>query len=567
MAIASFCLVLHGHLPYVLRHGIWPHGEDWLYEATAETYLPLLDMIGHCILHDCIPKVTIGLTPVLLEQLAHEHFKDGFEHYLKDRIERAKQDHADFERHNNGHMMYLADNWVRIFETLGEKFSEVNRDIPGAFARHASAGHIQILTSAATHGYLPLLYEDSSIRAQLRAGLSSSHRILGFRPRGAWLPECAYRTGGPWNPPIPWGGKEYRVGIEHLVADEEISHFFVESHLIEGSRSEQVFNDGQWWRIGWDEAAKYPTRGWRSVNEPHWVNSDGTGLGRAAAFGRDHMVCEQVWSGSIGYPADGAYLEFHKKWGPKRGLRYWKITGPKVDLGDKHLYYPENITSKLFEHVSHFCGAVRHRLWEYHNQTGRHGVVTATFDAELFGHWWFEGPQFLRDVLLSLNSDADVELSTTEAYLEHHPPDKVVSLPEGSWGDGGDHRVWTNDQINWMWDIEYRCEANFGRATCELPWRESEPVEQLLKKAGRELLLLQASDWQFIITRGQAVDYGIKRFMQHVSRFETLLDLAERSAVDSSYLGKLNEIEQFEVKDADIHDVIFPEIDLAWWRM
>src|SRR2546423_760398 len=181
MAIGSFVLVLHGHLPYVLRHGVWPHGEDWLYEAAAETYLPVLDMIGHCALYGVKPKIVMGLTPVLLEQLAHDHFKKGFEEYIQDRIERARSDRKDFEKWNNGHLVHLADRWEKWFEQLGKQFETIGRDIPGAYARHARDGMIQVLTSAATHGYLPLLYEDASVRAQLRAGLTSSHRILGFK--------------------------------------------------------------------------------------------------------------------------------------------------------------------------------------------------------------------------------------------------------------------------------------------------------------------------------------------------------------------------------------------------
>ena len=567
MAIGSFCLVLHGHLPYVLRHGVWPHGEDWLYEAAAETYLPILSMIGHCALHNAPPRFVMGLTPVLLEQLAHEHFKVGFEHYLKDRIERAGEDRKDFESWDNGHLIYLADRWVDWHQNLLKQFREIDRDIPGAYAKAARDGHIQILTSMATHGYAPLLYEDSSIRAQLRAGLSSSHRILGFKPEGMWLPECAYRPGGAWDPPIGWAGKEYRIGVEHLIADETITHFFVENHLIENSRSEWVHNDGQWHRVGWDEAQKYPSRGWRSVNEPHRVNSDGTGPGRVTVFARDPQVCEKVWSGAIGYPATGDYLEFHKKHGPRRGLRYWKVTGNKVDLGEKALYYPDDIAGRVYEHAQDFYNTIKSKLLDYHRRTGRHGVVVATFDAELFGHWWFEGPQFLRDVVLNFHADPDVDVKTADQIVREHPADKTVSMPEGSWGDGGDHRVWTNGQINWMWDIEYRCEANFGKATMELPWRQNERLRGLLEMAGRELLLLQASDWPFVITRGQAVDYGIKRFMQHVSRFETLIEIAEKLGRDSAYLGQLNEVERHEIEDAELHDIIFPDIDLNWWNM
>ncbi len=563
--LGSFCLVLHGHLPYVLRHGTWPHGEDWLYEAAAETYLPLLAMIEECVFLNGNPRLTVGLTPVLLEQLAHDVFKDGFDRYLDDRIDRAQADRTEFDQVGNGHMAHLAQRWEGWYEKLREQFHAKNRDIPAAYAQLAQSGHIEILTSCATHGYLPLLLEDASIRAQIRAGIASTRRILGIRPTGIWLPECAYRPSGHWAPPIVWGGARNRPGIEHLIADEGLTHFFVESHLIQNCRSEQVFNDGQWWKVNWDEAKQYPSRGWRSLLEPHGVNSDGSGLARATAFARDADVCQKVWSGTIGYPAAGEYLEFHKKWSPRRGLRYWKITSPKAGLGDKHLYYPDDVPAKIHQHVTHFCNHIKHRLREHRQQTARYGVITACFDAELFGHWWFEGPTFLRDVLLTLNADPEVELSTPQRFMDNHFVDKVAALPEGSWGEEGDHRVWTNEQVNWMWEIEYRCESIFGKLTYNLPWRQDKQVHQLLEKAGRELLLMQASDWAFVIRRGQAVDYGIKRFMQHVSRFENLADLAEKVAANSRYLGQLNEVERFEIQDADIHDVIFPTVDLSWW--
>ncbi len=565
MAIGSFCLVLHGHLPYVLRHGVWPHGEDWLYEAAAETYLPLLRLIDECSYLGAVPRFTIGLTPVLLEQLVHPHFQDGFEHYLADRVDRARQDQREWQDSNQPHLAYLAQRWVEFHEGLASLFGDIHRNIAEAFAQRARAGLVEILTSAATHAYLPLLYEDSSIRAQLRAGLASSHRILGFKPEGMWLPECAYRPGGAWTPPIAWGTKDNRIGIEHLVADETINHFFVENHLIEGSRSEYRRN-GEWHKVDWDEAGRDPNFGWRNVLEPALVNSDGLSPGRTAAFARDPSTCEQVWSGTIGYPADGTYLEFHKRHG-RRGLRYWKVTDAKAGLGDKAMYYPDDLPGRLFAHAQHFCDTVRQRLWDYHHRTGRKGTLVAAFDAELFGHWWFEGPQFLRDVILSLNSDTHIELQTTSQRLAENPPDKTVWMPAGSWGEEGDNRVWANDKVNWMWDIEYRCETLFGKMTVELPWQKDEQIRGLLDKAARELLLLQASDWPFAVTRGQAIDYGIKRFMLHVGRFESLLDLSEKLARESDYLGRLTDVERHEIEDADLHDVIFPHIELEWWKM
>ncbi len=566
MAIGSMCLVLHGHLPYVLRHGLWPHGEDWLYEAAAETYLPLLAVIDECNFFQAPAHATIGLTPVLLEQLACEDFKAGFERYLRDRVEQGRADEADFKKRDQPHLAYLAGRWQQWYGQAMKQFADLGRDIPGAYAQRAKAGLVELLTSAATHGYLPLLYEDSSIRAQIRAGLASSKRILGMTPAGMWLPECAYRPGGHWIPPVAWGAKTNRIAIEHIVADEGIGYFFLEHHLIESARSEWA-RDNEWRRVGWDEAAKSPGRGWGNVHEPVLVNSDASDPGRVAAFGRDMPVCERVWSGSIGYPAHGRYLEFHKRHSPRRGLRYWKITGPGVGLGAKDAYYPDDVPGILHEHATDFCNYVKSQLREHRDRTGRHGVVVAAFDAELFGHWWFEGPRFLADVIKTLNADPDVDLQTAGEFLRAHPPDKSVAIGEGSWGEKGDHRVWANDKVNWMWDIEYRCEATLGRMTFEMPWQSDAQIRGLLEDAARELLLLQASDWQFIISRGQAVDYGIKRFMLHVSRFEMFIDLCEKLKADSAYLGKITPIERHEVEDARLHDVIFPRVDLNWWRM
>ncbi len=523
MAIGSMCLVLHGHLPYVLRHGVWPHGEDWLYEAAAETYLPILDMIDECNFFNAPPRITIGLTPVLLEQLAHEHFKHGFEQYLADRVDRARQDRKDFEAWNDGHLVYLATRWEEYYTKMAEQFAGMNRDLPSAFAERAQAGFIEILTSAATHAYLPLHVRRLERPGAAAGGLASSHRILGFKPRGMWLPECAYRRRRPVGPADRLGrqGKPHRPGAHDRRRDDHALLPGKPPHRKQPQRmgAQRPMAPG---RLGRSQPSIPPAAG-ETCTIPCLVNCDGMGPGRVAAFGRDAKVCEQVWSGTIGYPADGVYLEFHKRHGAKRGLRYWKITGNKVDLGGKHLYYPDNVPGKVHEHATHFCNTVKSRLWDYHNQTGRHGVVMASFDAELFGHWWFEGPQFLRDVIMTLNADPDVDLPDRAAVPGMLPArTRPYRCRAGRWGEGGDDRVWANDRVNWMWDIEYRCEANFGKMTFELPWKTDPQIASLLKKAARELLLLQASDWPFVITRGQAIDYGIKRFMLHVSRFETL---------------------------------------------
>jgi len=544
MATGSFCLVLHGHMPYVLNHGIWPHGEDWLYEAAAETYLPLLSTIEECNFLNGNPRLTIGLTPVLLEQLAHEHFKQGFDKYLRDRIEQAGKDRKGFEKENQAHMAWLANRWEEFYTKLSEQFEKISRDIPGEFKKWKNNGSVQLLTSAATHGYLPLLLEDSSIHAQIRAGLNSSNKILGFKPEGIWLPECAYRPAGHWNPAISWGSSGLRRSIDELVGQEGLTHFFVDDHMVTYGDSSSIHN----------------------VHSPVRVNGNNGKDPVMAAFARDPYICRQVWCGFVGYPADGVYLEFHKRHNPRQGLRYWKVTDRKSDLGQKDMYYPDDIPGKLYQHSSHFCREVKRRLNEYKNQTGKHGIIVACFDAELFGHWWFEGPAFLKDVLLTLAADPDVDLTTAENFLHTSGPDKTLHLPTGSWGEGGDFRVWANDNLKWLWETEYRCETEFGKLTFNLKWQKNAKLRKILEKAGRELLLLQASDWPFVITRKQAPDYGIKRFIQHVSRFDMFTDIAKRLNENPKYLSELNELEKLQMKEADMSDVIFDEIDLNWWN-
>ena len=200
-------------------------------------------------------------------------------------------------------------------------------------------------------------------------------------------------------------------------------------------------------------------------------------------------------------------------------------------------------------------------LRDYRARTGRPGHVVASFDAELFGHWWFEGPQFLRDVVLTLANDPDVELLTAQETLDKYPPDKVMRLPEGSWGENGDHGVWINERNRIYWEIEYRAEGQLLRALHELPWRERKPVRALVERAARELLLLQASDWPFVVHSGGATDYGTERFSLHAVRFDRLCRMADHVAAGAA----LTPLEVAQLAEIDAHDTIFMDLDLEWW--
>src|SRR5687768_15448202 len=264
--LGSLCLVLHGHLPYVLHHGSYPHGEAWLYEATAETYLPLLDVIGEVALHKVRPGLTVGVTPVLLEQLGHEHFKAGFVAYLNERMDRARQDRKGFEAKSDTHFADLATRWEDSYARALARFERIGRDVPAQFAMRAREGHIQVLTSNATHAYMPLLLNDQSIRAQMACGVATSERHLGHRPRGMWLPECAYRPASEhWRPVALYDDARSRPGLESFIAAAGVDHFFVDTHLVTDARPLGVMEGGRLQPVNEPQLHWDQRRGWRSV--------------------------------------------------------------------------------------------------------------------------------------------------------------------------------------------------------------------------------------------------------------------------------------------------------------
>ncbi len=248
-SLGTFTFMLHSHIPYVLSHGISPHGTDWLAEAAVETYLPLLDVCNTLVSEGISPRITVGLTPVLVEQLADESFKDELSGYLKQRIEQAQADQEEFRKDGSYHQAYLARYWEDWYSKGLRDFEEVHRrDIIAGFKRLQDAGHIEIITSSATHGYCPLLSEDTTVQAQVKIGVETYQRHFDRQPRGYWLPECAYRPRYEWSiPPLIPGeksGKPYlRKGVEEFLAENGIEYFFADSHLLKGGPGTGVYAD------------------------------------------------------------------------------------------------------------------------------------------------------------------------------------------------------------------------------------------------------------------------------------------------------------------------------------
>lgn len=556
--VGAFTFVLHSHLPYARMAGRWPHGEEWLHEAATETYIPLLNALNELRTEGVPFRLTIGLTPVLVEQLADADVKDHLDEYLEEKIRLAKADVVRFEKADDAHMAYLARFYTEWFEHIKRSFDEAyGRDLVGAFRRLQDEGYIEIVTSAATHGYLPLLSRDSSIYGQIKMGVEAYRRHFGRPPRAIWLPECAYRPAY-----IDEQGK-LRPGLERFLAELEIGLFFSETHTIEGGQPVGVAAGDAIGPYG-EIKRRYviPVQEAIPPREattflPYYVSDTAAGKDAqqhsgVAVIGRDNRTGMQVWSAEWGYPGDYDYREFHKKDGIS-GLQYWRVTGARVDLGFKDAYHPDWAAYKVGEHARHFAWLVADRLKQFHAESGRFGLIAANYDTELFGHWWFEGVEWIKQVLRLLAEDPDVQLTTASDFIEQHPPQDVLHLPEGSWGMGGNHWTWDNHDTHWMWGPIHSAEARMEALVERFP-HPTPDEEAVLNQAARELLLLEASDWPFLVTTGQAREYAIRRFTRHVERFEALAASLERGQPDRRLADELYEV-----------DKVFPDIDYRWF--
>ena len=520
----AYALVLHSHLPYVRGAGRWPHGEEWVHEAILGTYLPLLVLL-HDLRAEGVPyRITIGLTPTLIEQLADPEIGARFIVYADDQIRRAELDAWDFGVAGASAKQAVAEFYRGSYARLKQAFVQrFGRDIVGAFADLARTGEVEILTSAATHGYLPLL-DARSVEAQLTVGLASTRRLTGLEPTGIWLPECAYQP-----------------GLERALERHGFTHFFTDAALMQGrevARAAKPFRSKRSDRHSGTGAAVAVMDDGESLIDPTvdvfrpYLVADSA----VAAVSRHPEISGQVWSAAQGYPGDPFYREFHRK-DDRSGLRYWRVTGT-ADLGDKAEYVLERAADRVREHAAHFSASIREELAAHRTATGRDGMITTTFDSELFGHWWFEGIDWLGLVLRELGDIA----TTVARRLEAQPPRERIALAEGSWGKNNDHSTWIAPQTEWMWEA-IRAAAPRLRAIADDPPRDAFRA-RAAAQALRELLLLESSDWPFLLTTGQAGDYASERFRSHGQRLGRALELALRGT-------RADEIELRSMERAD----------------
>lgn len=515
--------MLHSHLPWLLGHGRWPHGTDWLCEAVLNSYLPLLRVLA--VRAPAAPRrLTIGITPVLAAQLGNPGFRPLMEEYLLERLSASERLTLNLRAGGEDSLLHAALWWRERIVTARDHFHALEGDLTGALAKLERDGAIELMSSAATHAYLPLLRRDESVRLQIRAGRAEHTRLFGTEPRGCWLPECGYR------PAVrrELGGRPtVQPGIEDHLAAAGYRWFLVDAHVARAGLPLGAYGDVPLGlerfgagRSGW--SARPP---WNMTRSPRQAYGVPCSRGFLDVLVRDPDVSLQVWSRQHGYPGDSWYLEFHKIRWPE-GFRLWRVTGP-VDLGAKQPYVPERAFSRAHAHAAHFASLLAARG----SGDGDGAVIVAPFDTELFGHWWLEGSEFLAALFDELARYEGLAATTASDHLAAHPPVQSVHLRAGSWGADGDDRMWLNPGTEWTWQRLWDLEDAFWHAACRAI--KSGTMLPVLAQAAREMMLAQASDWQFMITTGSVPDYGAARFLMHCENAEALVAAMDPARADA----------------------------------
>lgn len=515
-----WCLQLHAHLPFV-RHPDYPDflEEDWLYEAITETYIPLLSVFENFIKDNINFALTMTITPSLANMLADPLLQSRYYAKLNKLIELSEK---EVLRTINTPYHQAALMYEQRFKTCKYIWEKYHGNLLIGFKNLQDAGKIEIITCCATHGFLPLMNNETAQRAQIKVAVKDYQKHFGRKPNGIWLAECAYT-----------------YGVEKFLKEEGIRFFFLESHGI----------------LYANPRPKYGV--FAPVYCPNGV----------AAFSRDMETAHQVWSAESGYPGDGDYREFYRDLaydldydyikpylhsdGVRRniGVKYCRITG-KVPLNEKQPYIPEWADNKARIHAENFVFNRTKQIEHLQSIMQKEPIVVSMYDAELFGHWWFEGPNFINHIFRHIqNSKASFKPITPVQYLDKFPVNQVCTPSPSSWGDKGYYEVWLNPKNDWIYKhLHMAADRMIEIATAN---KNADGIKlRLLNQAARELLLAQSSDWAFIMTTGTMVEYAEKRTKEHIYNFTTLYNQIKNNSIDEGFLSNL-----------EYKNNIFPDMD------
>ncbi len=517
-------IILHAHLPFV-RHPEHENflEESWLFEAITETYLPLLQVMNGWQRDNMDARITMTLSPTLCAMLRDPLLQSRYARHLDELIILADKEVS--RTHWEPEFQELAKMYHTRLTAARELFQQLGGDLVSKFRRLQDFGKLEIITTAATHGLLPLMANHPpSVRAQILIARDHYRDCFGCDPRGIWLPECAYFD-----------------GVETYLQEANIRWFIVDSH-------------------GLLHAKPRPRYGvFAPVFTPNGI----------AVFGRDMESSRQVWSRTEGYPGDARYRDFYRDIGfdldfdyvkphlpsPENrgftGIKYHRITGGSAP---KQPYQPAAAREAVDAHATHFLKSRVEQITELSTIVDRPPLIISPYDAELFGHWWYEGPEFLDLFVRKAYFDQKVfEMITPEQYLRRHPTNQIATPAASSWGEEGYYRVWLNEKNEWI----YRHLQIAQERMTEMVRKFAKPTalqERALKQAARELLLAQSSDWPFILRTNTSPDYAKKRVKAHLLRFNGIYHQLTTKKLNDKWLAEI-----------ETRDNLFSEINVNYW--
>jgi 1,4-alpha-glucan branching enzyme len=528
-------LVLHAHLPFV-RHPEHEKflEESWLFEAVTETYIPLIQILENWQRDGIDAKLTLSLSPTLCTMLGDSLLRARYEKHLNGLIELAEKE--IHRTHWDRAFRELAWMYHHKFSLARETWRYYEGNLVNCFKKFQDEGRIEIITTGATHGLLPLLANHPpSIRAQILTARDHYRSCFGRDPRGIWLPECAYVS-----------------GVEEFLQEANIRWFILDTHGI----------------LHAHPRPRYGT--FAPIFTPNGI----------AAFGRDFDSSRQVWSKHEGYPGDPRYRDFYRDVGfdldfdyvkphlpsPQNrgftGMKYYRITG---GAGQKEIYKRDVALQAASEHAQHFLNERVAQIQKLAGLLDRPPLVIAPYDAELFGHWWYEGPEFLDFFARkTFNDQKEISLITPGEYLARYSMNQVATPSASSWGEEGYLRAWLNETNEWIYPhLQVAQERMSGlvkkfsklAASGKKITKANELKIRALKQAARELLLAQASDWPFILRAGTSPDYARRRVKDHLLRFIALHDQLTATSVDENWLAEI-----------ESRDNLFPDVDWNYWK-
>ncbi|MCK4537484.1 MAG: DUF1957 domain-containing protein [Candidatus Krumholzibacteria bacterium] len=514
-------LVLHAHLPYV-RHPEYEDflEEDWFFEAITETYIPLIEIFDRLEEEGVDFRITMSLTPSLLSMMSDPLLQYRYLRHINKLIDLAGREVARTRWTPEFHELALMYHWKfsRARQVFLEKYDSRLID---AFKHHQDTGRLEIITCGATHGFLPLMLNKNAARAQIQVAANHYEKHLGRRPRGIWLAECGYAP-----------------GVDELLKEAGINYFFTDTHGI-------LFGSPR------------PRHG---VFAPVYCPSTAV-----AAFGRDKESSKQVWSAKEGYPGDFEYRDFYRDIGfdldyeyvrpflhpdgnrIHLGVKYHRITGP---TDHKEPYRPSLAREKAALHAGNFLFNREKQIEHLNGLLGIKPIIVSPYDAELFGHWWYEGPEWIEFLLRKLHFDQDtITPITPSEYLEKYPRLQAVQPSMSSWGYKGYNEFWLEGSNDWIYPHLNMMADRMVELTRRFPKADG-VLRRGLNQAARELLLAQSSDWAFIMKTGTMVEYAHKRTKDHIGRFDRLYNDIVSSTINDQWL-----------KEVENRDNIFPDLD------